>query len=542
MQLHTTSTWVNPHESDHQLHRRRYREEAEARQRHYWLHNYDGAAARQLMDNLANVLRTMHRLLIEDEWYVKRHYPNVSLADAQEHKWHYPLQQKFRLHPAVIKAVQEYPPRSVHSLVFEWPHISETDPNRLAYTRDNRSGHEDRQTITTVGKYLTRHFPTMPDHAIRDLAARYAGFKFELWDTTAKIIESVQAGPPSCMQWDEDYDHPYQVYAPEFGWRAAVRLNGHGQIMGRCLVYDDTQTSRQQIGKIYVRSYAHKEGGYSHSDEGLEAWLREQGFSKSYTWEGCKLRRISDGSWGDMLAPYLDGDCKRVTDCDTYLIVDTTGRLLFDCTNGSHNRCGGRECDDCGNDHDEEDTTFVGRHEDHGVCPSCIEDYMLVYGRRGNQYYLHDDNAVYSDSTNEYYDPEYLSDNNMVELHNEEIVPQDEAVYLESRGEWWDANDDEVVFCEHDDVYEHIDDVVKLADDTYADPDNTWECHVSGNTYHEVAHKRDRVMFTPWGEAAIIRSDIDYVSVHVDHIEDFYANLDAITGSVHPILTAPTSI
>jgi hypothetical protein len=214
--------------------------------------------------------------------------------------------------------------------------------------------------------------------------------------------------------------------------------------------------------------------------------------------------------------------------------------LLFDCTNGSHNRCGGRECDDCGNDHDEDETTYVGRHEDHGVCPSCIEDYTLVYGRRGNQYYLHDNNSVFSDSTQEYYDPEYLGDNNMVELHNGDIIDLDEAVYLESRGEYWHCNDDEVVFCQHDDKYEHIEDAVELADDTFADPDNTWECHVSGDTYHDVAHKHVRVMLSLLQPYADCESD--YVSIHVDHIEHFYANLDAITGSVHPIITAPTSI
>ena len=539
MQLHTTSTWVNPHESDFDLRLRHVREDAKARQRHYWLHSYNSDATRRLMDDLCSVLRVMYVVATEtDEWYAKHRYPHVNLADALEHKWHYKLQSKFKMHPAVLAAVNQYRPKSAHTLVFEWPHVSETDPNRLAYTRDNRSGHEDRQTITTVGKYLTRHFPDMPDHAIRDLAARYAGFKFELWDTTSKIIHSVQEGPGSCMQWDSDEDHPYQVYDPRFGWRAAVRLNGHGQIVGRCLVYDDTQTERQRIGKIFVRSYAHKEGGYSHSDEGLEVWLREQGFSKSHTWEGCKLARIEHG-WS-VLAPYLDGDCKQVTDADTYLIINDSGRLLFDCTNGSHNTCGGRECDDCGNEHDEDDTTYVGRHEDHGVCPSCMDEYVLVYGRRGNQYYLHTDNAVYSDNTQEHYDPDYLTDNNMVELHDGDLVSQDDAVYLESRGEWWYADDNCVVHCEHDDRYEHVEDVVELADDTYADPDNTWECHVSGDRYHVFAHKRDRVMLSLLQPYADCQSD--YVSVHVDHIEDFYANLDAITGSVNPILTAPTTI
>ena len=519
MQLHTTSTWVNPHESDFELRLRHAREEARAKQRSYWLLGYDGAAALRLIDDLKHVLRTMNLVAIEtDAWYVARHYPNIRMEDAQEHKWHYKLQSKFKMHRAVLAAVEQYRPRSVHSLVFEWPHVSETDPNRLAYTRDNRSGHEDRQVITTVGKYLARHFPDMPDHAVRDLAARYAGYRFEMWDTTERIIRSVQEGPASCMQWGEetDYnDHPYRAYDPNLGWRAAVRLDGHGHIVGRCLVNVETKT--------FVRSYAHKDGGYSHSDEGLETWLREQGFSKDSDWIGCKLAMIDNG-WGKFMAPYLDGDCKRVKQTGNYLFVCEEGPYVFECTNGSYEEDYGRECDDCGDSHDEDSTTWVGRHEDHGVCPSCSRDYTYVYGRRGNQYYIHNDNAVSDACGDEWYDPEFLGDNNMVVLHDGDIVSMDDAVYLEGRGEYWHVNDDDIVFCDHDDRYEHIEDVTELEDGTYADPDNIWTCHVSGDIYHEVAHKRERVLLS----LLTVDFEHDYVSVHEDNIHEFHVDFEAI--------------
>ena len=108
MQLHTTSTWVNPHESDFELRLRHAREEARAKQRKYWLLGYDGAAALRLIDDLKHVLRTMHLVAIEtDAWYVARHYPNIRMEDAQEHKWHYKLQSKFKLHPAVIAKAKD---------------------------------------------------------------------------------------------------------------------------------------------------------------------------------------------------------------------------------------------------------------------------------------------------------------------------------------------------------------------------------------------------------------------------------------------------
>ena len=529
MQLHTTSTWVNPHESDFDLRRRHDREDREAHHRHYKLHNYNGGQARRLFDDLAAVLRSM-AVAAEDEFYTARHYPHIKREDALEHKWHANLQSRFKAHPAVFAAMVDWQPHSVHNLVFEWPHVSETDPNRLAYTRDNRSGHADRQTVTTVGKYLARHFPGMQDHAIRDLAARFAGYHFELWDTTDDIIRSVQDGPASCMQWENDCDHPYEVYAPALGWRAAVRLDGQKNIVGRCLVYES-----DRISKRYVRSYAHKEGGYSHSDEGLEAWLREQGYDKHYNWDGCRLARIESWEGSTFLAPYLDGDTKRVADAGTYLVVDPNGRLLFDCTDGGHGNCGGRECDNCGADHDEEDTTWVGRHGDYGVCPDCMDNFTYVLGRRGTSYYIHQDDAVHDAHDGQAYDPEYLADNNMVELHDGDITCQDNAVYLETRGEWWDVDDCDVVFCEHDDTHEHIEDVVQLADDTWADPDNTWECHVSGDRYHNDAHKRERVQLSTLNNQ-------EEIYVHEDNIEEYYANLDAITGSTHPILAVTTTV
>ena len=42
-----------------------------------------------------------------------------------------------RLHPAIEKVIVGYcyRPRDWHQLLLEWPHRSETDPNRLAYTQ-----------------------------------------------------------------------------------------------------------------------------------------------------------------------------------------------------------------------------------------------------------------------------------------------------------------------------------------------------------------------------------------------------------------------
>jgi hypothetical protein len=116
---------------------------------------------------------------------------------------------------------------------------------------------------------------------------------------------------------------------------------------------------------------------------------------------------------------------------------------------------------------------------------------------------------------------EYLSDNSMVELHNGDVICSDNAVYLESRDEYWRHDDDEVVYCDYDEVYEHINDAVLLHDQTYTHTDNTWECHASGNTYHINEDYAERIVLS-------VINDIQRltVSVHEDYIDEFEADLD----------------
>ena len=74
------------------------------------------------------------------------------------------------MHPAIKQAVLQAPPADWHLLVLEWPHAADSDPSRIAYTRSDAHGYADRQTVTSVGKYIARHFPALADHHIRDIA------------------------------------------------------------------------------------------------------------------------------------------------------------------------------------------------------------------------------------------------------------------------------------------------------------------------------------------------------------------------------------
>ena len=66
-----------------------------------------------------------------------------------EHAWHPSLVNRFKLHP-VIDAMLAYRPANITQLALEWPHIADSDGEKLAYTRDDAKGHADIQTLTST--------------------------------------------------------------------------------------------------------------------------------------------------------------------------------------------------------------------------------------------------------------------------------------------------------------------------------------------------------------------------------------------------------
>lgn len=445
---------------------------------------YDGIARWNWVRTLRTALRDRAIIGLHIERYgwddlpadYKLNYPERDFK--QYRTWFKREIDDAEIHTAVHQAVLAYPPANWHLLVLEWPHAAESDPSRIAYTRSDAHGYADRQTITSVGKYLARHFPTMPDHKIRDIVMRHGTERFELWDTVSKIVYSVQAGPKSCMRWDDNTDsdtHPYEVYDPRYGWRAAVRMDGTGKILGRCLVNVEDMT--------FVRSYAHREGSsYSQSDEALEVWLRDQGYSKTCNWTGRYLKYLTAGRYqDDFWAPYLDGDEKHVSlatddSGNRCLLVDERGDYLCERQDGHADGASGCDCNDCGRRTSEDDSHSIGYMGDYMVGDCCIDDYRWVLGRHGNEYYMYRHDAVYVESQDAYYDPDALNYHGIIQLDSGDYIPQDDAVYLDYRSIWVESDDDCWVHCEHTSCDEHVDDCVQLADGDWALENDAWQC------------------------------------------------------------------
>jgi hypothetical protein len=329
--------------------------------------------------------------------------------------------------------------------------------------------------VTTIGKYLTRHFPDAPSNLIRDIAAKYTyGGSTEITKDLDRMIYAVINGPRSCMSsnfdiiCDDRVDrHPYAVYDPDLGWGMAVRTDTDGMVLGRCLVHES------EDGKGFVRSYKRERDYSSHSgaDESIEAYLQSQGYAKWRGWpDHTRVMRYPLRRDSGFLMPYIDGgnqhveedgdDVFRISGYDGYEATNTSGML------NSYEY----SCEDCGAGFDDGDGGWTGIHEDNHVCQSCLEnEYTYAYSRRGNEYYIRSENTI--EVRGDYFDVNYLSDNSIVELHDGEYEHSDYAIYVESEDAYYSEDDDDIVYAE--DTSQH-----ELRD-------NCWCCNESGNWYTE---------------------------------------------------------
>ena len=364
--------------------------------------------------------------------------------------WYHREYYRYPMHQVIFDALRHARPLDWHQLVMEHPHMSVTEQTKIAYTRDDNAGNQDRQVTTTIGKYLSRHFPTLKDNIIRDISALYTATGIKIVRTTAEMIYHLNRGPKSCMQ-NSSFglsEHPYNVYDPKYGWAMVVREE-NGDTIGRALVI------MREDEKYFVRTYLKpKDGsGYSHSDNVMEAWLQNNGFDKQSSWEGEKIKALphSDGGY---VAPYLDGDVKRadlngghfhITDNGGYCMDDTSGRVSEEYM---------AECMDCSDDFPEDDGYWVGVYDDRHICSSCRENYTYAYSRNGNEYYVPDDEAVCIQG--DYYHTDYLSDNEIVELCNGDYAKLEDSIEID--GDWYETDDEDICYAEDTEEYALKDD------------------------------------------------------------------------------------
>ena len=400
------------------------------------------------------------------------------------------------IHPAIRTAIEKHDlgePKDFRLMIAENPAVAE-DGERVAYWQTRPKMEKGIRTVTAIGKYLRRHYPKAQDHVLRDIAALAKPAKYEIWTSSDKIVEAAMLGPTSCMKWkgSEEYVdnlitgktcHPYRAYHPSHGWSVAVRLKGN-TILGRALLH----------GKVYVRSFAAADesdldAGYSNSDEGLQAWLKSQGYTHKSCWpEGTPLGNTKSLGYGQEMLPYLDGGTDTVTREDDKFIIDSDGEIQADHTDGSFEE----DCWTC--DHCEES---FGSHQgyqttwDNGrICQCCVEsDYHYAIHRNGLGYLARCEDTIEGRNGDYYYTP-HLDAMNMFVVGGY-AVNEDEAIEIGVTGEYIlrdevaDEDDEypvgyryveiegcavelsDAVWCIQEKVWVHMDEAIEVLDGEY---------------------------------------------------------------------------
>lgn len=226
--------------------------------------------------------------------------------------------------------VLDLPDGMAYRILCHWPHVSDRDPELIAYTQTPDKGRDDIQTRCGIGKYLARldipgHIAEKVVHLCREDAVTYEILRGrEIPQAMIEIIAQ-EEGPCSCMTngWrnrrggtDPRY-HPYVAFARESdGWGLAIRRGSDDQIQARALVCNGR----------WVRSFGSvPRGKYAPADPALEAWVESQGFRSADSWEGCRIDVSHD------IFPYLDGSADYVSVAG-YIREDDPG-AGWQCTN-----------------------------------------------------------------------------------------------------------------------------------------------------------------------------------------------------------------
>ncbi|MGZ5178118.1 MAG: hypothetical protein ACXWCW_28690 [Burkholderiales bacterium] len=263
-----------------------------------------------------------------------------------------------------------------HALLFA--HVSLHDSMNVAYTPNAQYGRNDRQVVTTLGRFLTRFYaPYYSEAEIRDLTTiwrDYWGTDDIKWARTADEIHDVymRSATESCMSHSAEHyptggTHPVRAYAgPD---TCLAYLEREGRVVSRTVVYEPR--------KYWVRIFG---------DDLLRVKLEALGYQNG-SLEGAKVLRIPFRN--GFIAPYIDGSAQAVCEIfgdDKHLLVcceggpgamttQSTGFAVPADADEDDDSVTCGECDAGGLDpNDVHYSDWLG----HNVCDDCYERYYVV--------------------------------------------------------------------------------------------------------------------------------------------------------------------
>ena len=321
-------------------------------------------------------------------------------------------------------------------------YVSALDPKRIAYTPTLEYARADRQVVTTPGKYLMKHFPSMDPEKMRSYqewhrlghVAKDVLFFFD----PAEIQNAYEIGPRSCMSYDtlgQYHEHPVRIYdGPDTV--LAVLPKGGGGYSARALCRIDTSPM------TYLRVYG--------DESVMRGRLESLGFVSSTSPSGARLRLAYAHPDADYpICPYVDWVSYGKKTDDGFLLltssndgaewaVQVTGGCACSSTpeesDEEENR---RWCHSCDNDFHEEDDGGYDINEE-WICQGCCERYYTyaVFTRNGDETFVYCDDVI--------------EVNGSAYWNNQDLLEGIGFVYSEHDSEWIDPEDSYAIYLDYE--------------------------------------------------------------------------------------------
>jgi len=281
-------------------------------------------------------------------------------------------------------------------------HVSEKDPNKIAYYENEDKFLRDIQTQISPGRYYKKVAPETSDEEIKAWVDNFRRFHgeatFKTSDKEEDFVRVYRTGPRSCMSLEyKDEDHPVRVYAAgdiEICW-----LEKGDRIVARCLAKKEGKVAGRIFGDSPLMEAMLEKNGYTQKDGALH---------------DCRLQKITN-SGGEWLMPYIDralgmNDPAWVYDDGEYWVIDTRSggedKLLCDKTSGVLPDKRAR-CAHCGEPTDENELRYI-EYEDQEVCERCLAHYYTWADDVED--YVPKNQTVYCESRGECYTLEYAKE------------------------------------------------------------------------------------------------------------------------------------
>lgn len=370
-------------------------------------------------------------------------------------------------------------------------HVSEVDPTQVAYCPSYEYLKADRWIRTKPGRYLTKFFSDkIPEKDIRNIAQVYDS---AYGDTKLHFVENTDPDGwvwvyehgynfTSCMVYDrsdryldeqlcDDY-HPVRAYAhPKNKLRLAYIGDPvgtpKGKVYGRAIVVEDGE-------KRYVRVYG---------DDRMRPMLESAGYEPYGSMEGQLLQAIAHPCEDTFILPYLDSGEGVYERSDGLVICDSEDAEFGFSSTGVAERLESRHTCECCGEGFREDPLWAGIHGDDPICGDCSGDYHYVTGRRGQMYYVPEDQVTVVDGTE--YDSDYLEDNNICECEEcGELHHEDEMESIDGLLVCLDCCVSLDRPSPNGDDYAVSSDTEDTADGLTIHKDHAVTSEESGNTYH----------------------------------------------------------